>query len=65
MTKPNNALDVVEEQINSYLSQYPVIDEPLTKLAGQVKVKKAILAGGIILIPILILLALGTANFIM
>jgi hypothetical protein len=51
----NNALDKVKEKVNSVLSKYPVIDEPLTKVAGNLKIDKAFIVIGIALaVPMLI-----------
>ncbi len=60
-----NGLEVVKDKVKGVLAKYPVIDEPLTKLAEKAKVDKVFIAFGIALVPILLFCYLGSAHFIM
>ena len=51
----SNAIDKVKEKVNSVLAKYPVIDEPLSKVAGNLKIDKAFIVIGIVIaVPLII-----------
>lgn len=61
-----NALDKVKEKVNGVLAKYPVIDEPLGKIAGNLKVDKAFIVIGIALaVPVLIYSVMSGGSLIM
>jgi hypothetical protein len=49
----SNMVEVVKEKVNGILAKYPVIDQPLVKMASKVGVDKAFVAIGIcVLVPL-------------
>lgn len=51
----NKTLDTVKEKVNGVLSKYPVIDEPLSKVADNLKIDKAFIVIAIaVTVPVLI-----------
>lgn len=62
----NNALETVKEKVNGVLAKYPVIDEPLSKVAGNLKIDKAFIVLGIaVAIPILIYSLMNGGTLVM
>ena len=62
----SNAIEIVKEKVNGVLAKYPVIDEPLTKVATNLKVEKAFLViGAIIAVPVLLFSLLSGGTLIM
>ena len=62
----SNVIEVVKEKVNGVLAKYPVIDEPLTKLATNLKTEKAFIVIGIVLaVPILLFSFLSGGSLLM
>ena len=58
-----DTLKVIKGKIDEILAKFPVVDEPLKKLSAKVKVEKAYLTLGLLLIPLLSILLLGSGYF--
>ncbi len=61
----SSPVDQVKQKVNAMLDKYPVIDEPIKKLAAQTGVDKAFIALGALLIPVLIVFTIGAGEFVM
>lgn len=62
----SNAIETVKEKVNGVLGKYPVIDEPLTKVANNLKIDKAFIVIGIaVSVPILLYSLLSGGTLIM
>lgn len=62
----NKTLDTVKEKVNGVLSKYPVIDEPLSKVADNLKIDKAFIVIAIaVTVPVLIYSLYTGGTFVM
>jgi len=57
-------VDTVKAKVNEFLEKYPIINEPLVKLADKLKFDKAFIAIGVAVLPLFIAFFLGWGNFI-
>jgi hypothetical protein len=59
-------IETVKTKVNELLAKYPIVDEPLRKLSAKAGgVDKAFLAIGSLCVPLVIIFAMGTGNFLM
>ena len=56
-------LHTVTKKVDEVLAKYPQIDSPVSTLADKVKVPKAYVALGLLLVPFLLLLSFGSGDF--
>lgn len=62
----NKTIDTVKEKVNGVLSKYPVIDEPLSKVADNLKIDKAFIVIAIaVTVPVLIYSLYTGGTFVM
>lgn len=57
-------VELAKDKIHDTLKKFPQVDEKVDMLAKKVNVDKAYVAGGIMLIPFLLLLSFGSGNFV-
>jgi hypothetical protein len=59
-------IDMIKEKINGVLAKYPVIDEPLAKVATNLKTEKAYIVIGILLaVPVIIFSLVSGGSLLM
>lgn len=61
--KIQEVLHIVTTKVDEVLGKFPQIDAPVTTLADKVKVPKAYVALGLLLVPFFLLLAMGSGDF--
>jgi len=57
-------LDTIKDQVNTFISKYPVIDNPLTTLAEKTKLEKPYIVIIAALLPILLFFLLGAGHIV-
>jgi hypothetical protein len=57
-------LELGKEKIHEGLKKFPQVDEKVEMLAAKVKVDKAFVALGLMLIPFIVLLSISSGNFV-
>lgn len=57
-------LTTVKAKVNEFLARYPAIDGPVSQLSQKVGVEKPFIAIGIVLVPFVLLLSLGSGDFV-
>lgn len=65
MPGSGNAMDVVKTKVNELLASFPLADEQAKKLSEKIGVEKAFVALGVIAIPFIIMLSMGSGNFLL
>ncbi len=61
--KIQEVLKIVTTKVDEVLGKFPQIDAPISTLAKKVNVDKAYVALGLLVVPFLLLLAMGSGDF--